>query len=224
MENDNYIAYFRVSTQKQGRSGLGLEAQRNTVLTYLNGANIINEYVEIESGKSDTRPELQKALNECTLTGATLIIARLDRLSRSVGFMDALLKSGVKFLACDNPTANKFTVHIIAAVNEQESEYRSITTKEALAAAKIRGVKLGTDNLSMAGRRKGTCNSARVRISKANKYAEKIYVYIRDLHENGHTLYAIAKHLNTTHLKTPRGLIRRWTAQTIKNLLKRVSQ
>lgn len=222
MGNDKYIAYYRVSTQKQGNSGLGLEAQKHTVSVYLKDALLINEYIEIESGKNNDRPELQAALNECQITGASLIIARLDRLSRSVGFMDALLKSGVKFVACDNPTANKFTVHIIAAVNEQESEYRSITTREALSRAKARGMKLGTDNLTAEGRIKGNKKSIRVRGDKADRHAELIFHYIEDMVTNSTPLYQIAQYLNTTHLKTPGMSVGKWHAQTVKNIIKRV--
>lgn len=222
MGTDKYIAYYRVSTNKQGKSGLGLEAQQHTVKSYLLGVPPINEYVEIESGKNNERPELSKALDECQLTGATMIIARLDRLSRSVGFMDALLKSEVKFVACDNPTANKFTVHIIAAVNEQESEYRSITTREALAAAKARGVSLGTDNLTTEGREKGNKRSIKVRKLKADRHALLIYRYIVDLVNSGTPLNAIATYLNKTHLQTP-GHAKKWSAQTVKNIIMRIN-
>src|SRR4051812_42979859 len=113
-----FVAYFRVSTEKQGRSGLGLDAQRKAVSDYLNGGNwdLIGEYVEVESGKVDKRPELEAALAKCELTGATLVVAKLDRLSRNVAFLAALQECGTRFVAADMPEANELTIHIMAAV------------------------------------------------------------------------------------------------------------
>ena len=119
---DKYIAYYRVSTAKQGASGLGLEAQQQAVRDYLNGGQwtLLDEFVEVESGKKSDRPELAKALNTAKLTGATLIVAKLDRLARSVAFLAGLMESSVKFVAVDNPNANDLTVHILAAVAQDE--------------------------------------------------------------------------------------------------------
>jgi DNA invertase Pin-like site-specific DNA recombinase len=137
-----FIAYYRVSTHKQGRSGLGLDAQRKAVLDYLDGEKweLVGEFTEVESGKHSDRPELAKAIAACKKHRARLIIAKLDRLSRNVVFIATLMERKVDFLAVDNPTATKFTVHILAAVAEFERDAISKRTKEALAAAKARGI------------------------------------------------------------------------------------
>src|SRR5215469_13099444 len=141
----NFVAYYRVSTGKQGTSGLGLEAQRKAVVDYLNGGkwNLVAEVTEIETGKNADRPKLQEALALCGLHKAKLIVAKIDRLARNVHFLSGLMQSGVDFVACDMPTANKLTIHILSAVAEAEAEMISIRTKAALAAAKARGVILG---------------------------------------------------------------------------------
>ncbi|MBX7222612.1 MAG: recombinase family protein [Blastocatellia bacterium] len=126
-----YIAYFRVSTQKQGQSGLGLEAQRRIVETTAKGGAVVAAYTDIESGRKNDRPELLNALAHCRESGATLLIAKLDRLSRNVAFIANLMESGVDFIAGDMPTANKFTLHIFAALAKQEREMISARTKEA---------------------------------------------------------------------------------------------
>src|SRR4051812_34693876 len=147
MESGKWVAYYRVSTQKQGNSGLGLDAQRDAVLGYLNGGDwqLVAEFTEVESGKKNDRPELAKALATCRRIGATLIIAKLDRLARNVAFVSNLMEAGVEFVAVDMPMANKLTVHILAAVAEHEREMISARTKAALAAARARGVRLGHD-------------------------------------------------------------------------------
>jgi DNA invertase Pin-like site-specific DNA recombinase len=140
-----FIAYYRVSTDKQGKSGLGLEAQRKAVLDYLDGGKweLVGEFTEVETGKRADRPELEKAIAACKKHRARLIIAKLDRLSRNVAFISALMERKVDFVCCDNPTATKFTIHILAAVAEFEREAISMRTKEALAAAKAKGKRLG---------------------------------------------------------------------------------
>src|SRR4051812_41758138 len=145
MAQGKFVAYYRVSTTRQGQSGLGLEAQRKAVTDFLDGGHwqLVAEAVEVESGKRSDRPKLQEALRLCRLHGATLVIAKLDRLARNVAFISNLMESGVDFVAVDFPQANRLTVHILAAVAEHEREMIAQRTKAALAAAKARGVKLG---------------------------------------------------------------------------------
>jgi len=141
-----YVAYYRVSTKKQGRSGLGLEAQKAAVLSMAqaNGTSVLAEYTEIETGKRSDRPELKNAIHRAELTNSTLVVAKLDRLARNSYFTGSLLESGLDFICCDNPHATKFTLQILAAVAEQEAKQISDRTREALQAAKARGVKLGS--------------------------------------------------------------------------------
>lgn len=145
MAAGKFVSYLRVSTRRQGRSGLGLAAQRKAVEDFLNGGNwtVISEHVEVESGKKSDRPELAKALQACRLFGAKLVIAKLDRLSRDAHFLLGLEKAGVDFVAADMPQANRLTVGIMAMVADEERRAISARTKAALAAAKKRGTKLG---------------------------------------------------------------------------------
>src|ERR1700722_20045985 len=142
MANGKFVAYYRVSTVKQGESGLGLEAQQKAVRDYLNGGHwkLIDEVTEVESGKRNDRPALARALALCRLHKATLIIAKLDRLARNVNFISNLMESTVEFTAVDFQTANRLTVHILAAVAEHEAQAISTRTREALRAARARGV------------------------------------------------------------------------------------
>src|SRR3954470_11817931 len=142
-----WISYLRVSTDRQGKSGLGIEAQRNSVAEYLNGGSwkLVKEYVEVESGKRTDRPMLAEAIKACRAYGAKLVIAKLDRLSRVAHFLLGLEKAGVDFVAADMPNANRLTVGIMAMVAEEERRMISRRTKDALAAAKRRGTKLGGD-------------------------------------------------------------------------------
>src|SRR5215218_5013323 len=141
MAAGSFVAYYRVSTAKQGASGLGLEAQQEAVRSYLNGGEwkLVAEVVEVESGKRSDRPKLAEAMRLCRLRSATLVIAKLDRLSRDAHFLLGLQKTGVEFVAVDNPTANRLTVGIMALVAEEEARAISARTKAALAAAKARG-------------------------------------------------------------------------------------
>ena len=177
-----FISYLRVSTEKQATSGLGLEAQRKAIEDYLNGGRweLIKEFVEVESGKrTDNRPTLRKALETCKRTGAKLLIAKLDRLSRNVAFIANLLESGVEFVACDFPSANKLTIHILSAMAEYEREMISKRTKEALKAAKDRGVKLGSPKgLTSEARKNGRALSLAVRQAKADEYAKRVHPII----------------------------------------------
>ena len=138
-----YVVYYRVSTKKQGLSGLGLEAQRTIVENYIKGNKVINEFTEIETGKSANRPQLNKALQACKENNATLIVAKLDRLARNLHFVTSLQAANIDFLCCDMPTANRLTIHIIAAIAENEAQLISQRTKAALAEKKKQGIKLG---------------------------------------------------------------------------------
>src|SRR5271163_2826117 len=180
MTKGRFVSYLRVSTARQGVSGLGLEAQREAVARYLNGGSwsLVQEVVEIESGKRNDRPAIAEALRLCRLHRATLIIAKLDRLARNVHFISSLMESGVDFVACDFPEANRLTVHILAAVAEHAAAMISARSKAALAAAKARGVARGGQRgslermASMAA--KGTRISATVRQGAAAKRREDL--------------------------------------------------
>ena len=149
-----FVTYYRVSTDKQGRSGLGLEAQQAAVRNYLDGATweLVGEFTEVESGRKSERPELARALALCKKRKATLVIARLDRLARNVHFISGLMEAKVKFVACDMPEATPFMLHIYAAVAQKEARAISARTKAALAAAKQRGVRLGATGAERAKR------------------------------------------------------------------------
>lgn len=146
MASGSFVSYLRVSTARQGQSGLGLEAQRKAVADYLNGGqwNLVAEFVEVESGRNTSRPKLHEALAACRVHGATLVVAKLDRLSRNAAFLLNLQNAGVKFVAADNPHVNQMVVGILAIVAEEEAKLISRRTKDALAAAKARGAKLGS--------------------------------------------------------------------------------
>jgi len=159
----NIVTYLRVSTQKQGRSGLGLEAQQKAVADYLSTGqwNLLEEFVEIESGKNNKRPKLLEAIDLCKASGAKLLVGRLDRLARDAAFLMNLKDAGIDFVCADMPEANRLTIGIMALVAEQEREAISKRTKEALAAAKARGVQLGAyrDGVYVGG--KGNADTAR---------------------------------------------------------------
>jgi DNA invertase Pin-like site-specific DNA recombinase len=223
MSDKKYISYLRVSTERQGRSGLGLEAQKQAIVSFMSGGRgkLLKEYLEVESGKNNNRPTLLEALEACKRTGATLLIAKLDRLSRNVAFTANLMESGVEFVACDFPTANRLTIHIMAAVAEHEREMISKRTREALKAAKSRGVILGnpanlTKQAAMNGRRLGVSAIK----SKADEFAERIKPIIEGHRRDGMSLNAIAKKLNIDGELTPRG--KTWTHVTVLNVLRRI--
>lgn len=220
------VAYYRVSTAKQGASGLGLEAQREAVesLCLARGLELIAPpFTEVESGKRNDRPELVKALDRCRVTGATLVVAKLDRLSRNAAFLLALQDSGVPFVAADMPDANNLTVGIMALVAQQEREAISARTKAALAAAKARGTKLGNPNGAAALRRagRGTAAGVRAAIRKADEHALRLKPIVARLRAEGHTsLDKLAAAMNGEGILTPRG--GRWHASSVRNLLARV--
>jgi DNA invertase Pin-like site-specific DNA recombinase len=218
-----FVAYYRVSTEKQGRSGLGLEAQQEAVRSYLNGGSwkLMAEVVEVESGKRNDRPKLAEALRLCRLQGAILIIAKLDRLARNVAFISNLMESGVEFTAVDFPQANRLTVHILAAVAEHEREMISKRTKDALAAAKARGTKLGGNRGKVhLIAKKGAMASVAVRAAKAKARAADIGPIVDDIRAGGSvTLRQIAVALNERNIRTARG--GEWTATQVMRVLSR---
>lgn len=217
------VAYYRVSTDKQGRSGLGLEAQREAVRTFLKGRGWppVTEFTEVESGRRDDRPELAKALEACKLYKATLVIAKLDRLARNAAFLLSLRDAGVDFVCCDMPDANRLTVGIMALVAEDEAERISARTKAALAAAKARGTILG----GFKGYRPSGEDRAKaleVRQAKAKAKGFLVAPIISELRDEGIvSLSAIAKVLNERGITTDRGS--RWHPTSVARVLAKLN-
>jgi len=211
MAQGTFIAYYRVSTTRQGKSRLGLEAQRSAIMNYLNGGNwdLIEEFTEVESGKrAKNRPALAAALAACKKHDATLVIAKLDRLARNVAFVSSLMESKVKFVIVEMPDANKFTIHIIAAVAEHEAEQISERTKAALAAAKARGVKLGRSDENKAA---------------SSDFARSIAPVIHEMQAHGCTsVRKLCDALNTAHIPTFRGA-GHWHIPTVHKLMQQIA-
>lgn len=222
----NAVAYYRVSTTAQGRSGLGLEAQQAAVREHCRqrGLTILGEHTEVESGSHSDRPELASALSLSRLTGATLVIAKLDRLSRNAAFLLTLRDAGTDFVAVDNPTANAVTVGIFAVIAEAERTAISERTKAALGAAKARGVTLGNPNGAAALRRAGKGNVAALAAVRrnANRRSEGLAATLADIRSGGTTsLTGIARALNDRQIRTPRGGM--WHATSVQRLLVRLA-
>jgi DNA invertase Pin-like site-specific DNA recombinase len=216
----SFVSYLRVSTDKQGRSGLGIEAQRSAVSSYIAafGSTHVTEFVEIESGKNADRPQLEKALAECRVRRATLVIAKLDRLARDAHFLLGLERSGVAFTAADMPNANRLTVGIMAMVAEEERRAISERTKAALAAAKARGVKLGGRPENLRNSIFGSKRSAEIRRSRAGALAADLLPVIEVIRAEGITSFGgIAKALNQRGIPTPRGS--RWQAVQVQRVI-----
>ena len=224
------IGYLRVSTKKQGESGLGLEGQRAAVEAYARekGARVAAWYTEVESGKLANRPELAKALTHAKRSKATLVVAKLDRLARNVAFTSAIMDSGADFIACDNQQANRLTLHILAAVAEAEAKAISDRTKAALQAAKARGVKLGSarpghwdgrEDARLAGAKAGARVAGMVVARNADEAYSDLFPLISGLKADGLSLRAIAAKLNagghTTRQKRP------WNPVQVARVLRR---
>ena len=224
------IAYYRVSTKQQGQSGLGLEAQESAVKGYAAacGATILASYTEIESGKRADRPELSKAVAHARRAKAKLVIAKLDRLARNLAFLSALMDGGAEFVACDNPHANRLTIHILAAVAEDEARRISDRTKAALSAAKARGTLLGSarpghwqgrEAARLKGAAKGNERSRIVRHENAVKAVADLLPAMQEQRTAGKSLAEIADDLNAQGQQTPRGC--QWSAMAVKRALSR---
>lgn len=210
------IAYYRVSTTEQGESGLGLQAQRSAVTRFL-GAAPNEEFTEIESGKEAQRPQLKAAIARVLETGGRLVVAKLDRLARNVHFVSTLLETGVEFVAVDIPTANKMTIHILAAVAEAEAEAISARTKAALAAAKENGKQLGSrnpNNLKALNASTKWTEETKQRVFEA-RYGQ-VAPWIKTLRQKGASFQEIADTLNAHGYKTSRGKL--FWAATVKRI------
>jgi DNA invertase Pin-like site-specific DNA recombinase len=219
-----FVSYLRVSTKRQGESGLGLEGQRASVEAFLNGGRwqLIQEHVEVESGKHDhNRPALQQALKACQVYGATLVIAKLDRLSRDAHFLLGLQKAGVKFIATDMPEANEMVVGIMGLVAQAERRMISERTKVALAAAKARGVRLGNPKgHQIPCRQTGSERGVASNVANADAFAERLRPILAEL--DGRSANSTAAELNRRGVQAARG--GRWTARSVINLQARLSQ
>lgn len=224
MADGRFVSYLRVSTQKQGAEGLGIDAQRHAVAEFLNGGNwqLVGELVEVESGKRSDRPKLAEAIAMCRAFNAKLVIAKLDRLSRDAAFLLNLRDAGVEFVAADNPHANRLTVGILALVAEQEREAISQRTKAALAAAKARGVQLGAYRDGQFIGRTGTASDAAkaraARSAKATVKAGNLRFLVERIDPtHSLSLRQLADRLNGEGIPTPSGR-GCWSAQSVSRL------
>lgn len=224
MATGAFISYLRVSTARQGKSGLGLEAQRKAVADYLNGGNwqLLAEMIEVESGKKSDRPVLQEAIDLSRATGATLVVAKIDRLTRDAAFLLSLRDAGIDFVAADMPDANRLTVGIMALVAEQEREAISRRTKDALAVAKARGVQLGAYRDGQFVGRVGTAEDAqKASIARAAKYEAAARMKLPLLQRvdplGSLSLRQIAERLNAMGVPTVSGK-GSWSANSVKRL------
>jgi DNA invertase Pin-like site-specific DNA recombinase len=226
MSDRPFVVYYRVSTRQQKRSGLGLLAQQDSVHRYIkaNPGRLLAEVTEIESGQSRDRPQLKEALRLCRVYNAKLIVARLDRLARSVSMIAGLLESDVDFITADMPLANRFTIHILAAVAEYEARLISDRTKAAFAAAKARGKKFGnpkpeTHTFSDAARK------ARIRAERerSKKRALDFAPLLCDLRDRGQTIQEIAQHLTAIGVERPRGG-NAWGHNTVRRMFEHAGE
>lgn len=222
MDDAKVITYYRVSTKAQGLSGLGLEAQAAAVGQYLAGGNatVLASYTDVESGTRADRPQLAKALRHAKHSGATLVIAKLDRLARNVAFVSSLMESGVRFVAADNPHATEFTIHILAAVAQHEAKMIARRTREALAAAKARGVKLGKPE-NLRNQAVGTVKGAATKRQQAREGYAHVQALVLDLRAKGESFGEIARYLNAQGELTRQGCP--YQPMTVKRLLDRTS-
>jgi DNA invertase Pin-like site-specific DNA recombinase len=214
---NRYLSYLRVSTERQGATGLGIEAQRSSVERYVEliGGEIVGELIEVESGKRSDRPVLEEAIAQCRRQKATLLVAKLDRLSRTVSFMSRLIETGVDFVAVDNPHANKLMIHVLSAFAEHERDMIAARTRSALAAAKGRGVTLGSPCLPAAR------ELARASlITSADEFAANVAPIIAQIRRSGVVTYGgIAEALTARGIPTARG--GKWHPASVRNVDRR---
>lgn len=221
-----FVAYYRVSTDAQGRSGLGVEAQKQAVLSYLNGGawELVAEFTEVESGKRGDRPELTKALALCRVYGAKLVIAKLDRLSRDAHFLLGLQKAGVPFVAADMPYADSLTVGVLALVAQKEREMISQRTKAALAAAKARGKALGGFREDARVTDEARRKAAKMKAEASARKAEDLMPTIKAVQAEGaSSLRQIAAALTAKGIPTPGGGSGAWNAAQVQRVLARAT-
>jgi DNA invertase Pin-like site-specific DNA recombinase len=218
--NGRFVSYLRVSTDSQGERGLGMEAQRRIVADYLNGGSwsLIAEYVEVESGKNVNRAQLAAALAHAKRTGSTLLIAKLDRLARNVCFISSLMETKVPFVACDMPHAKPFELHIRASLAEEEARLISERTRQALAVAKARGVKLG----GFRGFKVDPATGLQYRQKAADALAASTAAIVREMLANGRSLRQIGAAMDAMNISTARG--GKWTAESVSSLIKRMDR
>lgn len=207
MEKNSYVSYLRVSTQRQGTSGLGLQAQQEIIQKYLNGCLPVAEFIEVESGRKTDRPKLHEALELCKKKKATLIVAKMDRLSRNVAFTSQLLDSGIEIVFCDFPKANRLVLTIIAAISEYEAGLIRKRTKEALQIKKVQGFKLGKPENLTNNLEKAITNSKKANAEKANNNPNnrRAVALIKNLINNTSNLSEMARQLNSEGFLTSRG-------------------
>jgi DNA invertase Pin-like site-specific DNA recombinase len=225
MASGKYISYLRVSTDRQGKSGLGLDAQRKQVNDFIAscGGSLVSEFIEIESGKNNERVELGKAIRQSQLTGCKLVIAKLDRLSRSLHYITSLSESKIDFIVCDLPGCDQFTINLYGALAQREREMISQRTKSALESAKARGKVLGNpQNLNEVAAAKGRVLGVEARKAQADDFAKRVTPIIEAYQEEGLSLNQIAKRLNDTEVLTARGKAGGWTPTAVKNALARM--
>ena len=221
MSTTCYVSYLRVSTQKQGYSGLGLEAQREIIQNHLNETTLITEFIEVESGRKKDRPKLKEALELCRKTGSTLIVAKLDRLARNVSFLSSLLESDVEIVFCDFPQANKMVLHILSAISQYEAELTASRTKSALQAKKARGCKLGNPEHLLGKHDQAIQNSIMTCKTKAdnNPNNKRAVAMLRTLVKEEHSLKEMADILNREGFVTSQGAC--FSKATVYKLIKR---
>lgn len=207
MEKNSYVSYLRVSTQRQGTSGLGLQAQQEIIQKYLNGCSPVAEFIEVESGRKTNRPKLHEALELCKKKKATLIVAKMDRLSRNVAFTSQLLDSGIEIVFCDFPKANRLVLTIIAAISEYEAGLIRKRTKEALQIKKDQGFKLGKPENLTNNLEKAITNSKKANAEKANNNPNnrRAVALIKNLINNTSNISEMARQLNSEGFLTSRG-------------------